>query len=119
MHTASRTGDYDRMHVSLEKWHHVSKIIYELYYKTLFLLSLPLSLSLSPQEFIGRDPLQTTNLLDLLLTQNGKSDLIVPLFQPNLCPEQFLHMYGSAAEICVKDGASIAFSVLTKVGITS
>ena len=26
-------------------------------------------------------------------------------------------MYGSAAEICVKEGPSIAFSVLTKVGV--
>ena len=94
------------------------KLYMNCYIKLSFFSPPPPSLSLSPQEFVGRDPLQTTNLLDLLLTQNGKSDLIVPLFQPNLCPEQFLHMYTSAAEICVKEGPSIAFSVLTKVGMS-
>ena len=82
-------------------------------------LSLPLlfsSLLAPPQEFVQRDPMQTSNILELLLSRKSQADLLAPLFKPNGCPDQFLHMYGSAAEVAVKDGASIAFSVLTKVG---
>ena len=60
--------------------------------------------------------MQTSNILELLLSRKAQADLLAPLFAPNGCPDQFVHMYGSAAEVAVKDGASIAFSVLTKVG---
>jgi len=59
--------------------------------------------------------MQTSNILGLLLSRKAQADLLAPLFQPNGCPDQFLHMYGSTAELAVKEGASIAFSVLSKV----
>ena len=68
-----------------------------------------------PQEFVQRDALQTCNVLEQLLSQKGNSDILVPLFQPNLSPDQFVNMYGTAAEMAVKDSPSVAFAVLTKV----
>ena len=67
------------------------------------------------QAFIQQDPLQASNVLNLLLTVQGNSDILAPLFQPNLCPEQFVRMYGSVTDLAAKLGPTVAFSVLTKV----
>jgi hypothetical protein len=71
----------------------------------------------SLQTFIQQDPLQTSNILQLLLTEHDKADILAPLFHPNLCPQQFVEMYGSSLGLAAKDGATVTFSVLTKVGI--
>ena len=67
------------------------------------------------QTFIQQDPLQTSNVLQLLLTEYDKSDILAPLFHPNLCPQQFVEMYGSSVSLAAKEGPVVAFSVLTKV----
>ena len=67
------------------------------------------------QTFIQRDPLQTSNVLQLLLSEYGKSDILAPLFHPNLCPNQFVQMYGTALQLVDKEGPTVALSVLTKV----
>ena len=71
--------------------------------------------SSSSQTFIQQDPLQTSNILQLLLTEYDKSDILAPLFHPNLCPQQFVEMYGSSIAMATKEGPTVAFSVLTKV----
>ena len=67
------------------------------------------------QTFIQQDPLQTSNILQLLIAEHGKSDILAPLFQPNLCPNQFVEMYGTSLQLADKEGPTVALSVLTKV----
>ncbi|XP_019863365.1 PREDICTED: ectopic P granules protein 5 homolog, partial [Amphimedon queenslandica] len=66
------------------------------------------------QEFIHRDPSQTATILQLLLAQRSLGDILAPLFDPNLCPPDFISMYVSVREVAIKEGPTIAFSTLTK-----
>ncbi|XP_019856290.1 PREDICTED: ectopic P granules protein 5 homolog [Amphimedon queenslandica] len=69
------------------------------------------------QEFIHRDPSQTATILQLLLAQRSLGDILAPLFDPNLCPPDFISMYVSVREVAIKEGPTIAFSTLTKFNI--
>ena len=51
----------------------------------------------------------------MLIAEYGKSDILAPLFHPNLCPNQFVEMYGMSLQMCEKEGPTVALSVLTKV----
>ena len=79
-------------------------------------LSLPLSPPLPPsQEFIQKDPSQTVKILDCLIKQPSKADLLAPLFHPNNSPAHFLEMYSNVETVAREEGPNVAFSVLTKV----
>lgn len=67
------------------------------------------------QAFVQQDPLQASSILNLLIMDSNNSDILAPLFQPNLCPEQFVRMYESTTELAEKHGPTVAFAVLTKV----
>ena len=45
--------------------------------------------------------------------------LLAPLFTPNISPDQFLEMYNVTLQLAVKEGATIAFQLLTKVQLNS
>ena len=67
------------------------------------------------QEFIQQDTTQTVRILECLLEQPNKADLLSPLFHPNSCPERFLDMYSDVEAVVRKEGPNLALAVLTKV----
>ena len=50
------------------------------------------------------------------MKQPSKADLLAPLFHPNNSPAHFRQMYSNVVTVAKGDRASVAFSVLTKVG---
>ena len=56
-------------------------------------------------------------ILECILGQPSKADLLAPLFHPNNCPAHFLEMYGRVESVARTEGPNVAFSVLTKVRV--
>jgi hypothetical protein len=69
------------------------------------------------QEFIQKDPSQTVKILDCLIKQPSKADLLAPLFHPNNSPAHFLEMYSNVEAVPREEGPNVAFSVLTKFNV--
>ncbi|CAI8058549.1 Ectopic P granules protein 5 homolog, partial [Geodia barretti] len=69
------------------------------------------------QEFIQKDPSQTVKILDCLIKQPSKADLLAPLFHPNNSPAHFLEMYSNVETVAREEGPNVAFSVLTKFNV--
>jgi hypothetical protein len=67
------------------------------------------------QKFIERNPSQSKNILELIMTQPSLSDMLSSLFSPNIDPAQFIHMYSYVLKLADKEGCNIAFSILSKV----